>query len=143
MALASWGRYLFCSHVHNMSQDLHVCDFNGNSILHWLTFTEWKEPFEKFLKQHSLDPNIQNLDGTTPLCLTAKYGNVDLMNTVQILYQLNMQLIPFCNVNLTDHMGQTALHYVILSCFYFDSASLGSHGKSTVSTYFYSRFWQY
>lgn len=56
-----------------------------------------------YLLENGADPNISNLNGTYPVHLAAKYGNMNL------LYKLESHGAVF---NVQDNQGNTPLHFV-------------------------------
>jgi serine/threonine-protein phosphatase 6 regulatory ankyrin repeat subunit B len=76
-------------------------DARGRCVLHYLVRHATPERLDEFLEDVSVDPNIQDSAGGTPLHLAASAGN-----TAMVRRLLN---VPGIRLDLTDGQGRTPL----------------------------------
>jgi ankyrin repeat protein len=86
--------------------DINACDERGNTFLHYLINKKDIE-YDKYIEiliQTSADFNRQNRLGRTPFLEALEQKNFQLIG-------IFLRHIEITNINITDSLGNTALHY--------------------------------
>ncbi|XP_023313583.1 ankyrin-3-like [Trichogramma pretiosum] len=86
-------------------------DNSGQTALHYAVAKGCKVQIVRVLLNNSADPNLANAQGLTPLHIICQRD--DEFGLAKIFFELNEEVNQLVHVDAQDHLGRTALHYVL------------------------------
>ncbi|CAB0031530.1 unnamed protein product [Trichogramma brassicae] len=86
-------------------------DNSGQTALHYALAKGCKVQIVRVLLNNSADPNLANAEGLTPLHIICQRD--DEFGLAKIFFELNEEVNQLVHVDAQDHLGRTALHYVL------------------------------